>query len=163
GLAWALPSPLVYALYLAINARLLRRHPPLVGAFGLFAGMALTFGAAAGFVGLDIPESSAGWLLLVFIALGPGALTMTLFSYSVPTRQTSGSSRTPPPSSWMRRVSIMRGLRPASTPVMSSVSAPVSFRVWRLTPSRNCNGRTPMPTRFERWIRSKLSTITALT
>ena len=29
GLAWALPSPLVYALYLAINARMLRRHPPL--------------------------------------------------------------------------------------------------------------------------------------
>src|SRR5437588_13065969 len=24
------------------------------------------------------------WLLMVFIALGPGALTMTLFSYSVP-------------------------------------------------------------------------------
>ena len=84
GLCWALPSPVVYALYLAINARLLRRYPPLVGAFGLFAGMALTFGLAAGFVGLDVPLSSAGWLLLLFIALGPGALTMTLFSYSVP-------------------------------------------------------------------------------
>src|SRR6266536_353623 len=84
GLCRALPSPLVYALYLAINARLLRRHKPLVGAFGLFAGMAVTFGLMAGFVGLDVPESSAGWLLLLFIALGPGALTMTLFSYSVP-------------------------------------------------------------------------------
>src|SRR5712692_8382925 len=84
GLAWALPSPLVYALYLAINARLLRRHPPLVGAGGLFAGMALTFGLAAGFIGLDVPASSTGWMLLVFIALGPRALTMTLFSYSVP-------------------------------------------------------------------------------
>jgi drug/metabolite transporter (DMT)-like permease len=84
GLFWALPSPLVYALYLAINARLLRRYPPLVGAFGLFAGMALTFGLVAAFAGLDIPASSTGWLLLLFIALGPGALTMTLFSYSVP-------------------------------------------------------------------------------
>src|SRR6266702_4225538 len=84
GLCWALPSPLIYALYLAINARLLRRYPPLVGAFGLFAGMALTFGLAAGFIGLDVPESSAGWLLLLFVALVPGALTMTLFSYSVP-------------------------------------------------------------------------------
>src|SRR5712691_8962622 len=84
GLCWALPSPLVYALYLAINARLLRRHPPLVGAFGLFAGMAVTFGLMAGFIGLDVPESSAGWMLLLFIALVPGALTMTLFSYSVP-------------------------------------------------------------------------------
>jgi drug/metabolite transporter (DMT)-like permease len=84
GLAWALPSPLVYAFYLAINARLLRRHPPLVGAFGLFAGMAVTFGLVAAFAGLDVPSSSTGWLLLLFIALGPGALTMTLFSYSVP-------------------------------------------------------------------------------
>jgi drug/metabolite transporter (DMT)-like permease len=84
GLAWALPSPLVYAFYLAINARLLRRHPPLVGAFGLFAGMAVTFGLVAAFAGLDVPSSSTGWLLLLFIALGPGAMTMTLFSYSVP-------------------------------------------------------------------------------
>jgi drug/metabolite transporter (DMT)-like permease len=84
GLAWALPSPLVYALYLAINARLLRHHPPLIGAFGLFAGMALSFAVAALFAGLDVPASPTGWLLVLFIALGPGALTMTLFTYSVP-------------------------------------------------------------------------------
>ena len=84
GLAWALPGPLVYAFYLAINARLLRRHPPLIGAAGLFGGMAVTFGLAAGVVGLDVPGNSGTWLLVLFIALGPGALTMTLFSYSVP-------------------------------------------------------------------------------
>ena len=27
GLAWAVPAPLLYAVYLAINTRLLRRHP----------------------------------------------------------------------------------------------------------------------------------------
>jgi len=90
GLCWALPAPLIYAFYLAINARLLRRYPPLVGAFGLFAGMALTFGLAAGFAGLDVPAKPTGWLLLVFIALGPGALTMTLFSFSVPRLGASG-------------------------------------------------------------------------
>ena len=84
GLAWALPAPLIYALYLAINARLLRRHPPLVGSFGLFSGMAVTFGLTAAIGGLDVPMSSTGWMLLVFIALGPGALTMTLFTYSGP-------------------------------------------------------------------------------
>jgi len=84
GLAWALPAPLIYSLYLAINTRLLQRHPPLVGAFGLFAGMAVTFGLAAAFAGLDVPAGSTGWMLVMFIALGPGALTMTLFSYSVP-------------------------------------------------------------------------------
>ena len=56
GLAWALPAPLIYALYLAINARLLRRHPPLIGAAGLFIGMAVTFGIAAAMFGLDVPS-----------------------------------------------------------------------------------------------------------
>jgi drug/metabolite transporter (DMT)-like permease len=84
GLAWALPSPVIYALYLAVNARMLRRHPALIGATGLFTGMAVTFGVMAVMLGLQVPESSSGWVLLVFIALGPGAVTMTLFTYSVP-------------------------------------------------------------------------------
>src|SRR5262249_55227325 len=84
GLAWALPSPIIYAAYLAINARLLRQYQPLIGALGLFAGMAITFALWVALAGLDVPTHTSGWLLLVFIALGPGALTMTLFSYSVP-------------------------------------------------------------------------------
>ena len=84
GLCWAIPSPLVYSLYLAINSRLLRHYPPLVGAGGLFLGMAITFGADGGCVSAStcrpIRQLAAGLL----IALGPGALTMTLFSYSVP-------------------------------------------------------------------------------
>ncbi len=90
GLLWAVPGPLIYAFYLAINARLLRRHPPLVGASALFAGMTLSFGLAAAFRGLDVPNSTTGWLLVLFIALGPGALTMTLFTYSVPRLGASG-------------------------------------------------------------------------
>ena len=84
GLLWAIPSPLVYSLYLAINSRLLRHYPPLVGAGGLFLGMAITFSAMAAFIGLDMPTHATSWLLVLLIALGPGALTMTLFSYSVP-------------------------------------------------------------------------------
>lgn len=84
GLAWALPAPLIYAVYLAINYRLLRRYPALIGAGGLFTGMAVTFGVMAAALGLDVPESTAGWALLLFIGIGPGALTMTLFTYSVP-------------------------------------------------------------------------------
>src|SRR6185503_13158827 len=41
-------------------------------------------GLAAGVLGLDVPSDSGTWLLVLFVALGPGALTMTLFSYSVP-------------------------------------------------------------------------------
>ena len=61
GLLWALPSPIVYAAYLAINARLLRGHPPLVGALGLFLGMAATLSLTVAATGLDLPSSSAGW------------------------------------------------------------------------------------------------------
>jgi drug/metabolite transporter (DMT)-like permease len=84
GLLWAIPSPMVYALYLAINSRLLRHYPPVVGAAGLFSGMALTFGVVAGFAGLDLPSGPAIWGVMVFVALGPGALTMSLFAFSVP-------------------------------------------------------------------------------
>lgn len=84
GLLWAIPSPLIYSLYLAINSRLLRHYPPLIGAGALFLGMAITFSAMAPFVGLDVPTQATSWLLVFLIALGPGALTMTLFSYSVP-------------------------------------------------------------------------------
>ena len=84
GLLWAAPAPLIYSAYLAINVRLLGRHPPLVGAASLFAGMLLTFGTAAAIAGLDVPHSTEGWLIVVFIGLGPGALWILLFTYSVP-------------------------------------------------------------------------------
>jgi drug/metabolite transporter (DMT)-like permease len=84
GLAWILPSPVIYALYLAANSALMRRHPPLVGAIYLYLGLAATFAGASLYLGLDIPAAPGIWLLLLIIALGPGALTVTLFSYSVP-------------------------------------------------------------------------------
>ena len=84
GLMWALPAPFFYAAYLAITARLLRRHSPLIGAGFLYLGMSLSFGIASLLIGLDRPSGTSMWLLLVFVGFGPGALTMTLFSYSAP-------------------------------------------------------------------------------
>jgi drug/metabolite transporter (DMT)-like permease len=52
--------------------------------------MTLTFGAACLVRGLDTPAEPETWLLLLFIALGPGALTITLFAYSVPLLGPSG-------------------------------------------------------------------------
>jgi len=46
---------------------------------------------------------------------------------------------------------------------MVTTSSPVRPSVLRLSPPVNSNGMTPMPIRFERWIRSKLSAITPLT
>ncbi len=84
GLAWAIPSPLIYVFYLAANSVLLRRQPPLAGALCLYLGMALTFGATCAVAGLDVPREPDTWLLMAIAALGPGALVITLFSYSVP-------------------------------------------------------------------------------
>src|SRR5262249_39848595 len=84
GFLWAVPGPLVYALYLTANARLMGRHPPLIGAGFLYLGFAASFLGAVLTLGLEIPRSPAGWAALLFIALGAGALTATLFSYSVP-------------------------------------------------------------------------------
>src|SRR5207247_4220761 len=94
GLLWAIPSPLVYALYLAVNARLLRRHPPLIGAAGLFLGMALSFTAAVPFIGLDMPTTPVGWILVVFIAHEPGAQNMTLINTRVQRLGTSSFAYT---------------------------------------------------------------------
>ncbi len=84
GLAWILPSPLIYALYLAANSVLMRPHPPLIGAVFLYLGLAASFAGASLYLGLDVPARASTWLLVLLIALGPGALTVTLFSYSVP-------------------------------------------------------------------------------
>jgi drug/metabolite transporter (DMT)-like permease len=84
GLAWAIPSPLIYVFYLAANSVLLRRQQPLTGALGLYSGMALAFAAACAVGGLDVPANADTWALMVAAALGPGAVVITLFSYSVP-------------------------------------------------------------------------------
>jgi drug/metabolite transporter (DMT)-like permease len=84
GLLWLLPSPVIYAFYLAASAVLLRRQPPVVGAGFLYLGLALVFLVAGTVLGIEVPTTPDAWLLIVFIALGPGALTVTLFSYSVP-------------------------------------------------------------------------------
>src|SRR6185312_2881845 len=52
---------------------------------------------------------------------------------------------------------------PLSRPVMSKLSRPVRPSDLAFSPALNCSGSTPMPTRLERWMRSKLSVITALT
>ncbi|HVH78227.1 MAG TPA: DMT family transporter [Stellaceae bacterium] len=84
GLAWAIPSPLVYVFYLAANSVLLRGQKPLVGAICLYLGMAVAFAAISLGDGLDIPKNAESWGLMAIAALGPGALVITLFSFSVP-------------------------------------------------------------------------------
>jgi drug/metabolite transporter (DMT)-like permease len=84
GLAWAIPSPLIYVFYLATNAVLLRGRQPLAGAICLYLGMAAAFAVISLKDGLAVPQNADTWLLMTVAALGPGALVITLFSYSVP-------------------------------------------------------------------------------
>jgi hypothetical protein len=84
GLAWAVPGPVVYAFYLAANARLTGRHPPLIGAGFLYGGLAAAYLGAVLAFGASLPTSAPGWLSLAFLALGPGAVAAVSQSYSMP-------------------------------------------------------------------------------
>src|SRR5262249_43375182 len=74
GLAWALPGPIIYAFYLAANARLMAHHPPLIDAGFLYGGLAAAFLGAVLWLGASLPTSAPGWLSLAFLAVGPGAV-----------------------------------------------------------------------------------------
>ena len=52
---------------------------------------------------------------------------------------------------------------PPSRPVIETSSSPVRPSEDADSPSGNCSGSTPMPTRLERWMRSKDCAITART
>jgi drug/metabolite transporter (DMT)-like permease len=84
GLAWAVPGPIIYAFYLAANARLMARHPPLIGAGFLYGGLAVAYLVAVLWLGASLPKSAPGWLSLAFLALGPGAVAAVLQAYSMP-------------------------------------------------------------------------------
>ena len=60
----------------------------------------------------------------------------------------------------------VRGVLPSLssvTPVIENVSSPEMPRDSALSPSGYCSGSTPIPIRFDRWIRSSSSAMTALT
>jgi drug/metabolite transporter (DMT)-like permease len=84
GLAWAIPGPIIYAFYLAANARLLGHHPPLIGGGFLYGGLAAAYLGAVLWLGASLPTSVPGWLSLAFLALGPGAVAAVSQSYSMP-------------------------------------------------------------------------------
>jgi drug/metabolite transporter (DMT)-like permease len=84
GLVWAVPGPIIYAFYLAANARLMARHPPLISAGFLYGGLAAAYLGAALWLGASLPKSTPGWLSLAFLALGPGAVAAVSQAYSMP-------------------------------------------------------------------------------
>jgi DME family drug/metabolite transporter len=69
---------------LAPNARLMGRHPPLIGAGFLYGGLAAAYLGAVLALGASLPTSAPGWLSLAFLALGPGAVAAVSQSYSMP-------------------------------------------------------------------------------
>jgi len=80
--------------------------------------------------------------------------------------RTTASNSTLSPDSLVAVTFTVRGVRPSLSsvmPAMSKVSVPSRPSDEADSPCGNCSGITPMPMRFERWMRSKDSTITALT
>src|SRR5690242_1794030 len=67
GLAWAIPAPVIYAVYLILTTSRLRRHPPVLGATCLYVGLMISFGGSAMVAGLDWPADNATWGLIAFI------------------------------------------------------------------------------------------------
>ena len=55
GLAWALPAPIIYSVYLILTTSRLRRHPPVIGATCLYLGLVIVFGASVMITGFDWP------------------------------------------------------------------------------------------------------------
>ncbi len=80
--------------------------------------------------------------------------------------RTTASNSTTPPDGFVAVTLTVRGVPPSFSsvmPEMSNVSSPSRPRVLTVSPGGNCNGMTPMPIRFERWIRSNDSMMTART
>ena len=78
-------------------------------------------------------------------------------------RAVTANSLFDPSAAVARTVSDAFGLSESSSPSTSYVSNPVSPNDCRVWPAVNSSGSTPMPTRFDRWIRSNDSAITAFT
>ncbi len=79
--------------------------------------------------------------------------------------RTTASNSTFEPSSLVAVTLTVFGVLPSLSsviPAMSKVSVPSSLRLAADSPAGNCSGMTPMPIRFDRWMRSKDSVMTAL-
>ena len=78
-------------------------------------------------------------------------------------RQISGTRVVSPSARRISALRIWRGFKVSPRPWIVTVSSPLRPSEAQLVPSSNTSGSTPMPTRFERWMRSKLCAITART
>src|SRR6202011_2825132 len=78
-------------------------------------------------------------------------------------RHSSEIRRSEPSPDTISAVSFWRGFRSPCSPRIVTVSSPFSPIDCQDAPSSKVNGSTPMPTRLERWMRSKLWQITART
>ena len=85
------------------------------------------------------------------------------YSSGVSMRTLVVNPRAVPSSAVAVTASVPRGTMPPLTPMIVISSRPVSPSEATLSPGRNCSGSTPMSTRLLRWMRSKLSAITART
>ena len=139
GIIFALAIALFLALHLALRA-------PLPLAF-LLVAVATALLGDFGIPFRHLVEGGFGFINLV-LALFAGAFFGHMMRAS---GAADAAAATPAPSI------------ASASPSIEYSSSPLRPSERALWPSGNCNGSTPIPTRFERWMRSKLSAMTART
>jgi drug/metabolite transporter (DMT)-like permease len=92
GLLCMLASPLGFSAYLAVAYRFTRQTSPFAGGACIYGGLAMGYAIIALIVGLKIPASASGWMMLVAIAFVGGVLQILSFAYALPRLSSSGYS-----------------------------------------------------------------------
>jgi drug/metabolite transporter (DMT)-like permease len=90
GLMYAVGAAVVFSVYLAISQRYTATITAVSAAAFIYLGLALAFSGTVLINGLDMPQSTNGWLRMIGIATFGGALQICSFAYALPRLSASG-------------------------------------------------------------------------
>ncbi len=83
GAAWALPVPILYAIFLSLSARVANPRHPVSRAIRLQVGMMAGYLCVALFEGVQAPADLREWELVLACALAGGVLGVSFFAYGI--------------------------------------------------------------------------------
>lgn len=83
GAAWALPVPILYAIFLSLSARVTEPRHPVSRAIRLQVGMMAGYLSVAVFEGVQVPADPKQWELVFACALAGGILGVSFFAYGI--------------------------------------------------------------------------------
>ena len=92
GLACALATPVVFAVYIAIAYRYTLQASPFVGAAAIYSGLGCGYALIAFVLGLTFPIGAMGWFSVLCIGIVGGVIQISSFAYALPRLSSSGYS-----------------------------------------------------------------------